>query len=90
MITARVHPGEVGSSHCLIGILNFFVGEENLQAYLLLKMFEVIVFPMVNPDGVFEGNYRMDLNNTNLNRVYNEPSPDLQYLLLNKALQFLK
>ena len=29
-------------------------------------MFEVMIIPMVNPDGVFDGNYRMDLNNTNL------------------------
>mgnify|MGYP000961209597 FL=1 len=41
-------------------------------------MFEIIIIPIVNPDGVFEGNYRMDLNNINLNRVYLEPSPDLQ------------
>lgn len=43
-------------------------------------MFEVMIIPIVNPDGVFDGNYRMDLNNTNLNRVYQEPNPDLQYL----------
>lgn len=77
-ITARVHPGEVGSSHCLIGIIDFLTRFSSLQSYLILKMFEVMIIPIVNPDGVFDGNYRMDLNNTNLNRVYQEPNPELQ------------
>ena len=33
-----------------------------------------MIIPIVNPDGVYDGNYRMDLNNTNLNRVYQQPS----------------
>ena len=48
-----------------------------------------MVIPIVNPDGVFDGNYRMDLNNVNLNRVYQEPDPDLQYILYNLALQYI-
>jgi murein tripeptide amidase MpaA len=31
---------------------------------------------MANPDGVQQGNYRMNSNNINLNRVYNLSSPD--------------
>lgn len=34
-----------------------------------------MIIPIVNPDGVFDGNYRMDLNNNNLNRVYQDPNP---------------
>jgi murein tripeptide amidase MpaA len=30
---------------------------------------------MLNPDGVKAGNYRGDLDGTNLNRVYNNPDP---------------
>lgn len=41
-------------------------------------MFEVLIIPIVNPDGVLEGNYRMDLSNNNLNRVYHDPSPEYQ------------
>lgn len=74
-ITSRVHPGEVGSSQCLMGIIDFLTRPFNLQSYLILKMFEILIIPIVNPDGVYEGNYRMDLNNNNLNRVYNDPSP---------------
>lgn len=58
-----------------MGIIDFLMRSFNLQAHLLLHMFEFVIFPMVNPDGVYGGNYRMDLTNTNLNRVYNEPSP---------------
>lgn len=59
-------------------MIDFLTRSCSLQALLILKMFEIMIIPIVNPDGVFEGNYRMDLNNTNLNRVYLEPSPDLQ------------
>lgn len=31
---------------------------------------------MANPDGVFQGNYRMNSLGTNLNRVYNLATPD--------------
>lgn len=77
VITCRVHPGEVGSTYCLMGIIDFLIRSFSLQAHLLLQMFEFIIFPMVNPDGVFGGNYRMDLNNTNLNRVYGDPNPEM-------------
>lgn len=30
LITARVHPGEVGSSHALNGILDFLVSDDEL------------------------------------------------------------
>ena len=58
-----------------MGIIDFLTRFSSVQSYLILKMFEVMIIPMVNPDGVFDGNYRMDLNNTNLNRVYQEPHP---------------
>ena len=74
LITARVHPGEVGSSYCLMGIIDMLMRWYNPQSQLLLRMFEFVIFPCVNPDGIFEGNYRMDSNCFNLNRVYNEPS----------------
>jgi len=32
-----------------------------------------MVVPMLNPDGVWEGNYRMDVLNRNLNRLYTNP-----------------
>lgn len=74
VITARVHPGEVSSSFCLMGILDFLLRPFNFQAYLLRIMFRFVIVPMVNPDGVFDGNFRMDSQGVNLNRVYDNPS----------------
>ena len=39
LITCRVHPGEVGSTFCLMGIIDFLMRSFSLQAHLLLKMF---------------------------------------------------
>lgn len=74
MITARVHPGEVSSSYCMMGMLDFLLKPYNTQSYILRNMFTFLIVPMVNPDGVYEGNFRMDKNGINLNRVYNDPS----------------
>jgi murein tripeptide amidase MpaA len=82
MVTARVHPGEVSSSFCFQGVLEFLLNYNNMQAYLLRKLFVFKMVPMLNPDGVCEGNYRMDPQGFNLNRFYNEPSPESQYLCI--------
>ena len=36
------------------------------------------IFPILNPDGVGRGHYRVDTNGINLNRCYLNPSPKLQ------------
>ena len=56
-------------------MIDFLLKPFNLQSYILRNMFKFLIIPMVNPDGVYEGNFRMDLNGINLNRVYNDPSP---------------
>lgn len=40
-----------------------------------------MIVPMVNPDGVYEGNYRMDPSNRNLNRLYLNPTFENQYMI---------
>jgi murein tripeptide amidase MpaA len=48
------------------------------MSFILRKLFIFMIIPMMNPDGVFEGNYRMDKNGVNLNRVYSNPSKEDQ------------
>ncbi len=58
-----------------------------------------MIVPMINPDGVYNGYYRMDTHNQNLNRFYNNPCLEKQpavfaikelvtYLNLDKRLFF--
>ena len=46
-------------------------------------MFDWKIVPMVNPDGVVAGNYRMDPFGNNLNRFYGEPDPHLHPAVFN-------
>lgn len=41
----------------------------------LLENFVFYIVPIVNPDGVIDGNFRCDSLGKNLNRFYTEPSP---------------
>jgi hypothetical protein len=57
VITARVHPGESNSSWICHEILNFLTGG-SVEAKRLRHLFVFKVIPMLNPDGVINGNYR--------------------------------
>lgn len=51
-ISARVHPGEIPSSHCLNGVLDSLLEAENK---IILDLFVFIIVPMINVDGVYKG-----------------------------------
>ncbi|XP_048255716.1 cytosolic carboxypeptidase 6-like isoform X1 [Haliotis rufescens] len=73
-ITARVHPGETPSSFVCQGVIDFLVSNHPI-AKILREHIVFKIVPMLNPDGVFLGNYRCSLMGFDLNRHWLEPSP---------------
>ncbi|KAL3868699.1 hypothetical protein ACJMK2_041476 [Sinanodonta woodiana] len=73
-ITARVHPGETPASFVCQGLIDFLISNhpvaKTLREHVVFK-----IVPMLNPDGVFLGNYRCSLMGFDLNRHWQEPSP---------------
>ncbi|KAK3260044.1 hypothetical protein CYMTET_30984, partial [Cymbomonas tetramitiformis] len=76
VLSARVHPGETNASWMMKGTLDFLTGP-SLDAKILRDNFVFKVVPMLNPDGVVNGNYRCSLAGVDLNRVWNDPSKKL-------------
>ena len=56
-VTARVHPGETPASFVCQGLVDWLLGGDP-EAVQLRRGATVVVLPMLNPDGVFLGNYR--------------------------------
>ena len=72
-LTGRVHPGETPASYVLNGIIKFLVSSDP-QAKNLREVFAFKIIPMLNPDGVRRGNFRLDSRGVNLNRCWYLPS----------------
>jgi murein tripeptide amidase MpaA len=70
-ITARVHAGETTSSWMLDGLIDYLLHDTQSVRKLREKTVFNIV-PMVNPDGVIQGNYRNNKAGVNLNRVWDD------------------
>jgi len=83
VFTGRVHPGETVSSWMIKGVIEFLL-EDSLEARLLRESFVFKIVPMLNPDGVINGNYRCSLAGCDLNRKYKNASkiltPTIYYL----------
>ena len=56
------------------GVLSFLTDPNNYEAKLLRENFVFKVIPMLNPDGVINGNYRCSLAGCDLNRRWKTPS----------------
>ncbi|KAG9469549.1 hypothetical protein GDO78_020237, partial [Eleutherodactylus coqui] len=75
-LTSRVHPGETNASWVMKGTLEFLMGNSptarNLRESYIFK-----IVPMLNPDGVINGNHRCSLSGEDLNRQWQNPNADL-------------
>ena len=67
-ITARVHPGETPSSYVCQGLIEFLVSSHPI-AKVLRENIVFKIIPMLNPDGVYLGNYRCAVVCINLNII---------------------
>lgn len=72
VVTARVHPGESNSSWMVQGLLQFLCSPD-AEAQALRDACTWLVVPMLNPDGVVQGNYRCGLAGADLNRAFQNP-----------------
>jgi murein tripeptide amidase MpaA len=73
ILTARVHPGETVASWMMKGAIDFLLSDDK-EAECLRDNFVFKIVPMLNPDGVIQGNYRCSLAGCDLNRKYIGPS----------------
>ena len=76
VIFGRVHPGESNGSYVVEGLIDFLVSDCT-EAKAVLKVYTFKVVPMLNPDGVINGNYRCSLAGCDLNRRYLDAHKEL-------------
>ncbi|KAL3667568.1 hypothetical protein V7S43_007122 [Phytophthora oleae] len=76
VLSARVHPGEPNSSWMMQGMLDYLTGPST-GAVILRRNFIFKVVPMLNPDGVINGNTRVGLAGWDLNRKWSNPIEQL-------------
>ena len=75
IFTARVHPGESSSSFVIQGLIEFLLSNEP-KAISLRKNYIFKIIPMLNPDGVIRGNFRMNSVGKDLNRMWTEENEE--------------
>ena len=77
-VTSRVHPGESNASWMMKGLMDMLLcpsnEEEKEMVEFLREEFEFDIIPMLNVDGVINGNYRCSLAACDLNRKWIAPS----------------
>ena len=75
IFTARVHPGESSSSFVIQGLIEFLLSNET-KAISIRKNYIFKIIPMLNPDGVIRGNFRMNSVGKDLNRMWMEENEE--------------
>ena len=81
VISARVHPGETVGSWMMQGVINFLTDPNDPEAKILRDNFVFKIIPMLNPDGVINGNYRCSLAGCDLNRRWKKPNKVLHPII---------
>lgn len=68
-LMAMQHAGEDAGSFYMEGLINFLLSE-NEDAQLAREKFVYIMIPMMNPDGVFNGTTRYNMEMEDLNNIW--------------------
>lgn len=76
IFTGRVHPGESNSSYVIQGLIEFLLSNDT-KASNLRKHYIFKIVPMLNPDGVIRGNFRMNSAGKDLNRMWTEENEEI-------------
>ena len=84
VVSARVHPGESNASYMAKGLIDYLL-DSTEQAQYLRDNFVWKIIPMLNPDGVVNGNHRCSLSAKDLNREFITPDK-----ILNPTIYYLK
>ena len=62
IVSARVHPGETPASHVMRGCIEFLLRENDRRSEELRDNFIFKIIPIINPEGVVRGHYRLKFN----------------------------
>ena len=89
ILTSRVHPGESNGSYVIKGVIEFLLSNDP-AAKNLRKNFIFKIVPMLNPDGVIHGNFRMNILGKDLNRMWEDPTENISPTIYNTVKMIQK
>lgn len=81
IITGRAHPGETVCSYVMEGAISLLLQKSSHRAQFLRNNFVFKIIPMLNADGVINGNQRSCLSGLDFNRQWATPTdqaPEIQ------------
>ena len=67
VVLSRQHPPEISGYLAMVQFVETLLGSSEL-AKNFIKNYELVIIPMINPDGVDEGNWRHNFGGVDLNR----------------------